>query len=87
MSLEKREKIIVSDFNQNRCFSVHKVTQFIENGVVVGESKPHTHVVTPLSDLTNEDQLVKDLCSGDFHSQKVKDEYRALLDANKPKDV
>ena len=64
---------------ENGCIQVRQATRIIEDGEVISTSY-NRHVVTPVGDVSNEDDKVKAIAAA-VHTDEVKATYQATIDA------
>ena len=78
MALEKEVVTDKIEVLENGCIQVRQATRIIEDGEVISTSY-HRRVVTPVDDVSNEDDKVKAIAAA-VHTDEVKSDYKEKYD-------
>jgi len=74
--IEKRVFVDRMEILQDGQIQVRTATQFFENNEAISEKSYHRHVIAPGDDVSSEEQIVKDVVSGNLHTQTRIDKYK-----------
>ena len=73
--IEKREFVDKLEVLQDGQVQVRTATQFFENDIAVSEKSFHRKVIEPGADVAAEDELVRDVVSGNLHKKTRVDKF------------
>lgn len=79
MALTKETVVDKIEVLENGCIQVRTVTRIIEDGEVLSSSY-HRHVVSPVDDISGEDQKVKNIATA-IHTPEVRAAYQASIES------